>query len=191
MENTENKYVEILTDANPHLRQKCEPVELPLSPEDEETLGALLKYVTDSRDEELVKQYGLIPACGLAAPQIGINKQMFAVVLDEKVGKDQYKTVSVALANPKIISNSVQKAYMSNGEGCLSVKDPHEGYIYRSARITIKGYDYFTKKEVKIRATGYLAIAIQHEYDHLSGILFYDRIDKKNPFALIEGAIEV
>jgi len=48
--------------------------------------------------------------------------------------------------------------------------------------VKIKGYDYLQKKDVVITATGYIAIILQHEYDHLFGVLFYDHIDPKNPY---------
>ena len=88
----------------------------------------------------------------------------------------------VALANPKIISESTQVGYLDSGEGCLSVKDEHPGYVFRHARIKVRGYDLIQDKNVVISAEGYFAIALQHEIDHLSGILFYDRIDKNNPW---------
>ena len=72
--------------------------------------------------------------------------------------------------------------YLDSGEGCLSVKDEHPGHVFRHARIKVRGYDLIQDKNVVISAEGYFAIALQHEIDHLSGILFYDRIDKNNPW---------
>ena len=71
-----------------------------------------------------------------------------------------------ALANPRIISESVQRAYLKTGEGCLSVEGAHEGFVPRAARITVKGYDLLQDKEITIRAKDYLAIVLQHEIDH-------------------------
>ena len=95
------------------------------------------------------------------------------------------------LVNPKIISSSMQKAYLENGEGCLSVENAHEGYVVRSARVTVKAFDLIQNKEITIRARGYLAIVLQHEIDHFSGVLFYDHIDAKNPYPVIEEAIVI
>jgi peptide deformylase len=67
------------------------------------------------------------------------------------------------------------------GEGCLSVNREVEGHVKRYARVTVEGYDIDGNK-IRIRAREDLAIAFQHEIDHLNGILFYDRIDKKKPF---------
>ena len=81
-----------------------------------------------------------------------------------------------------LILESVQNAYLDNGEGCLSVKEVHEGHVFRHARIKVRGYDLIKDDNVTISAEGYFAIALQHEIDHLSGILFYDRIDKNDPW---------
>ena len=185
------KYIEILTDKDPLLRVKCEPVTLPLSKKEEKTIRDMLRYVVDSRDPKLAEKYNLIPSVGMAAPQVGINKRFFVVAVEDKDADGNDVLEKIALINPVIVSQSEQMAYLVNGEGCLSVKEAHEGYVPRSARIRIKGIDFFTGEQVTIRAKGYKAIVIQHEYDHLSGILFYDRINKNNPFAAIPGAIEI
>ena len=96
-----------------------------------------------------------------------------------------------ALANPKIVSNSIEKAYLKNGEGCLSVDNEHQGYIHRSARIKVKAYDLLQDKQIEIKAEGYLAIVLQHELDHFKGVLFYDYINNNDPFKIEENAIEI
>ena len=101
---------------------------------------------------------------------------MFAIYYENEEEKIQY-----ALINPKIIQNSIKKVALASGEGCLSVDNDHPGYVYRYDKIIIKGYDAITDKEVTITARGYDAIVLQHEYDHLDGILYYDRINKDNP----------
>ena len=55
----------------------------------------------------------------------------------------------------------------------------------------MEAYDVVTDSTITLQAYGYLAIALQHEYDHLEGILFYDRINKKDPFKVEFGAIEI
>ena len=67
------------------------------------------------------------------------------------------------------------------GEGCLSVNREIEGHVPRHARVTVEGFDENGNK-IKVRAREDLALAFQHEIDHLDGILFFDRIDKKKPF---------
>ncbi|MDR1697410.1 MAG: peptide deformylase, partial [Erysipelotrichaceae bacterium] len=84
-----------------------------------------------------------------------------------------------------------QKTYLQDGESCLSVAQDHEGYIYRAHHITIVGYDLLTSTEVKLELNGYPAIVFQHEYDHLNGVLFYDRINKNDPFKKLPNAIAI
>ena len=83
--------------------------------------------------------------------------------------------------NPKILSTSEELMYVGEGEGCLSINRPVEGIVLRAARITMQYQDINGKKQ-KIRLRELEAIVAQHEIDHLNGILFPDRIDKKNPY---------
>ena len=168
----------IIKDDNSLIRQKSVDVSLPLSDEDKSLLLDMLKYVDDSTVEEIAERKNLRPAVGISAIQVGIPKKMTAVILKDADGKKIYE---YALVNPKIISNSVEKTYLASGEGCLSVVDEHEGYIYRSARIKVKAFDILQNKEILIKAGGYLAVVLQHELDHFKGILFYDHINKKDP----------
>lgn len=184
-------YKDILKDDNPIVRQKSADVKLPLSKKDRKTLEEMVQYIYDSIDEEKSEKYGLRPAVGLAAPQLGILKKMFAMVVCMEEEDGSITTVQYAFVNPKIVSYSVQMAYLKDGEGCLSVEEDHQGYVPRAARITVRGYDMLQDKEVEVRLTGYLAIVAQHEIDHFSGILFYDKIDKENPFKEIPNAIVI
>lgn len=167
----------IIKDDNPLMREKSKPVSLPLSKEDEKLLMEMYQYVVDSHDEALCEANNLRPAVGISAVQVGVLKRMCAI--SAQIDEGHY--VDYALINPKIVSNSVQKSYLKNGEGCLSVPEFIEGHVIRSARVTIKGYDALQKKNVNIRARGYEAIILQHELDHFDGILYYDRIDPQNP----------
>ena len=71
--------------------------------------------------------------------------------------------------------------YVGEGEGCLSVNRDVEGIVPRHARITVDAFDE-NGKEFTIRVREDMAVAFQHELDHLDGILFVDKIDKKNPY---------
>ncbi|WP_042356400.1 peptide deformylase [Bacillus rubiinfantis] len=177
---------DIIRDGHPTLRKIAEEVPMPPSDEDKQILASLLEYVVNSQNNETAEKYGLRPGIGLAAPQINVAKRMIAV----HVTDDKDKLYSYALFNPKIISHSVEKAYLKAGEGCLSVDESFPGFVPRYARVTVKGYD-IDGKEVKIRLKGLPSICFQHEIDHLNGIMFYDHIDKANPFRNIEGAIEI
>lgn len=170
----------LIKDNNPKLRKKSEEVSIPLSQEDKETLDFMLFYLKKSQDIEYAQKHNIRPGVGLAAPQLGILKRMFVIYY--QIGENEYKIYQ--LVNPKIIAFSNQLATLEGGEGCLSVDAVHEGYVHRHNSIQLKAYDYYSKKDIIINADGYDAIVLQHEYDHLDGILFYDRIDKDNPKAI-------
>ncbi len=177
---------DIIRDGHPVLRKVAEKVILPASEEDLKILSQLLEYVKNSQDPKIASEYDLRPGVGLAAPQINVSKRMMAVHVTDEKGQ----LYSYALLNPKIVSHSVEKAYLSSGEGCLSVDTPHPGYVPRYARITVKGFDSECK-EVTIRLKGLPAIVFQHEIDHLNGIMFYDHINKSNPMQEPDNAIMI
>ena len=179
----------IVVDPNPLLRQKAAKVALPLNDEDRQLLTEMLEYVERSQNDEIAEQENLQPAVGIAAPQVGVLKQMTAVVVNETdeegniISKNRF-----ALVNPKIVSHSKKETALPTGEGCLSVRDPHEGYVYRPERVTIEAYDMITDQVLTIKAKGYLAVVLQHELDHLKGILFYDHINQEDPWRLKNNA---
>lgn len=177
---------DIVRDGHPALRKVAEEVPMPPSQEDKEILQNLIEYVINSQDPEIAQKHGLRPGIGLAAPQINVTKRMIAVHLTDE--KDNL--VSYALFNPKVISHSVERSYLAAGEGCLSVDEAIPGYVPRYARITVKGID-IEGNEVKIRLKGLPAIVFQHEIDHLNGIMFYDHINKHDPFADVPDAVRV
>ena len=176
----------IVTDEK-FLKKMCDEVELPLSKENHDLLLRMIDYLKLSQDDEIAKKYNLTPGVGLAANQIGISKRMLAVYYQDQNGND----ITYGLVNPIITSYSMQKAYIESGEGCLSVKKDVPGYVYRHYKITVKAYDVVEDKEIIIKAKGLLAIILQHEIDHLNGMLFTDRINKDEPYYEIEGAIAI
>ncbi len=183
-------YATIIMDKDPILRTKAQAVALPLSLTDKETLQQMLKYIEDSKVTELAEQYQLKPGIGLAAPQIGISRRLMVVDFSENIN-DQVIDYKFALANPVIISHSEQESCLANGEGCLSVAEEYPGYVYRAARVTVSGYDLLTDQIIKIRASGLLSLCLQHEIDHLNGILFYDHINQTDPWLKKPNTIEV
>ncbi|MDR4946221.1 peptide deformylase [Neobacillus cucumis] len=174
---------DIIRDGHPTLRKVAEEVVMPASEEDKQILASLLEYVINSQNSEMAAKYGLRPGIGLAAPQINVSKRMIAVHLTD----DKGTLYSYALYNPKIVSHSVEMAYLESGEGCLSVDEAIPGYVPRYARVTVKGVT-LDGEEVKLRLRGLPAICFQHEIDHLNGIMFYDHIDKQDPFKPVDGA---
>jgi peptide deformylase len=177
---------DIIRDGHPTLRKVAIEVPMPPSEEDRKILESLLEYVKNSQNPEVSSQYGLRPGIGLAAPQINVSKRMIAIHLYD----DKGSLYSYGLYNPKIVSHSVEKAYLVSGEGCLSVDEDIPGYVERFARITVKGIS-LEGEEVKLRLKGLPAICFQHEIDHLNGIMFYDHINRKDPFKPIDGAIAI
>lgn len=172
--------LKILDDSKKELRKDNQDVITPLSKNDEDTIFSMLDYIIKSQDEEYIKKHNIRSGVGLAAPQIGINKKMIAIYFVDENNKE----IKHALVNPKIVSNSTRLIAIKSGEGCLSVKKDIQGYVYRYNKITVKAYDAIKKENVTFNAKGYEAIVLQHEIDHLSGILYYDRINKKNPFEI-------
>ncbi len=113
------------------------------------------------------------PGVGLAAPQVGKSIRLITVHVpaDEEEGTEE---VSLKLLNPEIIKRSGTQV---GPEGCLSIPG-WAGDVERSMNVTVKGID-MDNKPVRVKATGYLAVVLQHEIDHLDGILFPDRIEDK------------
>jgi len=173
---------DILDEKDKRLREISKEVTFPLTKKDRETIDTMIQYLHDSQIDELSEKYNLRPGMGLSAIQLGIPKRYF-VVVNELTGPDdeEKEFETYILVNPKIISNSVEKIYVEEGEGCLSVNRPVEGIVPRYARVTMEAYDLDGNK-IHVRAREDLAICFQHELDHLNGILFIDHIDPKNPY---------
>ncbi len=180
---------DICKEGNPVLRLKAKEVTLPLNSIDLACLEQLYQYLIISENDELSKQYQIRPGVGMAAPQVGQAKRMFAMncvdFLDDKQTKYSY-----ALINPKIVAHSEEMTYLPDGEGCLSVTRNTDGFVvprYYAIKFKAYVYDFTTKKTKFITKTlaGYPAIVFQHEYDHLDGILYVDKMVKKEDTSAI------
>jgi peptide deformylase len=109
------------------------------------------------------------PGVGLAAPQVGVSQRLVVLDVDhENPGKRVYK-----LINPVIARAEGEVVWE---EGCLSVVD-FTAEVKRAAQVEIVALDEH-EKELKLAAEGLLAVALQHEIDHLDGKLFIDRISR-------------
>ena len=172
------KTKDILDEKEKILRTVSKEVTFPLDKKDKDTINTMIEYLTNSQIEELSEKYDLRPGMGMSAIQLGIPKRYF-VIVHEQEEKETFK--NYVLINPRIISTSEEMIYVEEGEGCLSVNREVEGIVPRCARVTIEGYDMDGNK-VKYRGREELAIAFQHELDHLNGIMFTDRIDKDDPY---------
>lgn len=169
--------ITILDEKDKRLRMVSKEVTFPLPKEDQENIKKMTEYLKISQIEEWREKYDLRAGMGLSYVQIGIPKRIF-VVVDEV---EENKFENYILINPKIVSNSEELIYVGEGEGCLSVNREVEGIVPRYARITVTAQD-MDGKPFTIRVREDLAIAFQHEIDHLNGILFVDKIDPKNPY---------
>ena len=142
--------LKILTDPNPILRRKA----LAIKDIGTKELQKLIPLMI----ETMLSKDGV----GLAAPQIGQSVRLIAV---------RHKDGSLVMANPKLVKKSLLKEL--DEEGCLSVPNIY-GQVKRCKKITVKYLDE-NGRERKMSGEGMLARVIQHEIDHLDGILFIDK----------------
>jgi len=169
--------INILDEKNKILRTKSQDVIFPLSYEDKKLIQDIIDYLTMSQIQKYYEKYDLRPGMGLAFIQLGIPKNIFVIV--EEVDEEEFE--NYVIINPKIISHSEELIYVGEGEGCLSVNREVDGIVPRYARMKVQYQDIEgNKQEIRVRED--ISVAFQHEMDHLNGILFIDKIDKKNPF---------
>lgn len=168
---------DIVRDGHPMLRKKVNEV-TNIDAQTIAELKSMREYLINSQNPEISEKYSLRPGVGLAAPQIGLDKRMLAIYTEDEDGNPEYDYM---LINPKVKSHSVTESFLPNGEGCLSVDEEYEGIVQRKKRIRVVA-ETIEGKKIDIRAKGFLAIILQHELDHLDGILFYDHIDSDEPF---------
>ena len=133
--------------------------------------GTVTKILKDMRSALHTDKVDGYTAVAIAAPQLGISKRIFLI---EDQSKDRDALPSMVAINPIIVKYS--KKTHEVGEGCLSIPE-YYGIVRRSTNVTIRAYDEHGK--VFERGAGsLLAQIIQHEYDHLDGILFTDRAEQ-------------
>ncbi len=184
---------DIIREGNPTLRAVAEEVAFPLSDQDIILGEKMMQFLKNSQDPVMAEKLGLRGGVGLASPQLDISKRIIAVLVpnsedpDGNPPKEAYSLQAV-MYNPKVVSHSMQDAALADGEGCLSVDRLVEGYVIRHSRVTVEYFDKNGEKH-RIKLKGYNSIVVQHEIDHINGIMFYDRIDTKNPFNIKEGLL--
>ena len=145
----------ILTAPDPRLKTKAKPVE------------RVDEGVRRLMDDMLETMYAA-PGIGLAAPQVGVSKRVLVIDL----AKEGEPPAPMKLANPEIVWVSDEDAVFE--EGCLSVPE-HYAEVARPAAARTRYMDYENELR-EIAASGLLATCLQHEIDHLDGILFIDRL---------------
>lgn len=148
----------ILKYPNPILRQKSTKVE-----SFDESLHTLL----DDMYKTMIESGGV----GLAAIQVGIAKQILVINLPRDEDKQQYKEDLLEVINPTFLT---QEDDIEWEEGCLSVPEFYES-VKRFNKVSIAYKDRFGNDKI-LQAEGFLAVALQHEIDHLNGILFVDKL---------------
>jgi peptide deformylase len=148
-----NKF-QIITHPNPILRRISKEVDVKKikHPDQKETIKGMVSTMLEK------------DGVGLAAPQIGINDRIIVVNTKDRV---------IAMINPEITRKSITKEAME--EGCISVPGIF-GNVKRNKKIDCIFYNEEGKR-MKLKASGLLARIIQHETDHLDGILFIDKAD--------------
>lgn len=149
---------EIIQPDNPILRQKAKKVG---------NFGKALQTLID----DMVETMRAAPGVGLAAPQVAVSQRVIVAEPPEDE-EDPASGKLYIVVNPEIIRAS--KETEEGVEGCLSIPG-WAGMVERHVAVTIKGLDRHGKL-LRIKAQGYLARILQHEIDHLDGILFIDRI---------------
>ncbi len=142
------------------LRQKAKKVT---------TIDGSIQRLIDDMVETMQQAAGV----GLAAPQIGVSLRVVVIQLPDEE--------PVALINPEIVKRAGEREVM---EGCLSVPG-YVGDIRRSVSVTVKGRGR-NGKAVRIKATGLRAQALEHELDHLNGVLFVDYVESPDKLHRVE-----
>lgn len=184
---------DIIREGNPTLRAVAEDVTFPLS-DQEIILGEkMLQFLHNSQDPVMAEKMGLRGGVGLAAPQLDISKRIIAVLVpnpEDEEGNPPAEAYALReiMYNAKVVSHSVQDAALGEGEGCLSVDREVPGYVVRHARVTVEYYNKDGEKK-RIKLKGYNSIVVQHEIDHTNGVMFYDRINEADPFAIKDGML--
>ncbi len=159
----------ILIEPDPILRKKCEPLD--------KVDDSVRKLMND-----MLETMYAAPGIGLAAVQIGILKKL--VVID--ISKEEEKKNPLFLINPEIVYKSNQTSVYE--EGCLSLPGQF-AEIERPSECTLNYIDYDGKKK-ELKAKGLLATCIQHEVDHLNGILFIDYLSKLKKDMIIKKLVK-
>jgi len=150
---------EVLTSEHAVLRQKAKKVK---------RVDASTHKLIDDMFESMHAANGL----GLAAPQIGVSLRVLVIELP----KDEEEPAAgepIALINPEIVKSAGEQF---GEEGCLSIPG-FVGMVRRANQVTVKGLNR-KGKEVRVKGEGLLARALQHEIDHLDGVLYTDRLEK-------------
>jgi peptide deformylase len=151
----------IRTLPDPVLRQKTKRVS---------AIDRSIKKLIKDMSETLHAEEGRV---GLAAPQVGVSLRVTVIGLPDEE--------DIILVNPEIVRRKGRRLV---SEGCLSIPG-YVGQLYRAEIVTAKGLD-IKGKEIRIKAEGLLAQALEHEIDHLNGVLYIDRMENMDNLRKIQ-----
>ena len=167
---------DIIKEWYPTLNKVAKDVPLPLTISDKKLLKDMMEYVRNSQNQELATKYDLRPAVGISAPQLNISKRLFVIYVEDFNGV----LYDYMLINPKLTILNEDKIYLPGGEGCLSVDRETTGITPRFNNVLIEAHRFDDKANIvvpiELRVSGYIGIVFQHEYDHLEGILFTEKM---------------
>lgn len=135
--------------------------------------------------EDIVETMRAAPGIGLAAPQIGVPLRVIVVELPLVEEEDPQRGKLFVICNPEVVKSWGEE---EGDEGCLSLPG-YVGEVKRASKVTVKGQDLKGKK-IRVKAQGLLARALQHEIDHLNGMLFTARLESIDKLRRLEKAQE-
>lgn len=160
--------LEIRLDGDPILRQKATKIN---------RVDDSIRKLASDMWETVIAADGV----GLAAPQVGVSRRLIVVHLPEDYIEEGSPEVSLRLVNPEIVKFRGEEMGM---EGCLSIPG-WQGEVERADLITIKATD-LNNRDVRLKLDGWAARVVQHEIDHLDGILYTDRMRDEDELYRVE-----
>lgn len=171
-------HLDILLEGDERLRQKAHRIR---------NVDDSLRRLADDMFETMMEA----PGVGLAAPQVGVMRRLIWVHVPDNFHDEGEPELSIALVNPEIVrAHGRVYAY----EGCLSIPG-WMGEVPRAEVVTVKGMG-LDNRPVRVKARGWPARVLQHEIDHLDGILYIDRVEDKSTIVqvpdeeTVEGPVE-
>ena len=160
--------LDILLEGDPRLRQKATKIRTV-----DDSLRRLARDMHETMDAA--------PGVGLAGPQVGVMRRIIVVHVPENYVEEGSPETRLTLINPEILKMQGREV---GTEGCLSIPGWVRG-VPRAQRITVRAMD-LANRPIRFKAEGFLARVIQHEVDHLDGILFIDRMEDPSSLRRVE-----
>lgn len=164
--------LDIVLEGDPRLRQKATKIR--------QVDDSLRKLAQDMHETMLDA-----PGVGLAAPQVGVPRRLIVVHVPEGYEEEDAPGLTLTLVNPEIVKAQGRELGL---EGCLSIPG-WVGEVPRFDAITVKALN-LDNRDVRIKVQGYAARVLQHEIDHLDGILFVDRVEDKSTLQRVLADLE-